>query len=184
MYELAIRHAIRKPLVQICEKDTDLPFDINEQRKQRTIFYTNDMKGAVELKANFEAMVVRALEDIKVDNPIYRAIQNDIIIHSTEIGDPEKYLLKRMDELETNIMRLMKNPIKNPNYNDNIHMIPPKDKNKIIKIILEIINNNDKFSTVEVDNVLRENGISVDGEVLRELIKEALKINREPIKTS
>jgi hypothetical protein len=104
MYELAIRHAVRKPLVQICEKDTDLPFDINEQR---TIFYTNDMKGAVELTATFERMVMQAILDERPDNPIYRAIEAQSILQQSSPSeiDINNYLIERLDSIEKAIQQ-------------------------------------------------------------------------------
>ncbi|TKH90430.1 hypothetical protein FC691_31990, partial [Bacillus cereus] len=69
MYELAIRHAVRKPVIQICQKGTRLPFDITEER---TIFYTNDMAGVIELNTTFKGMVTQAIDDEEPDNPIYR----------------------------------------------------------------------------------------------------------------
>jgi hypothetical protein len=102
MYELAVRHAVRKPLVQICEKGTRLPFDINDER---TIFYTNDMYGLVEIKESFVHMVKEAMGDEEPDNPIYRAAIDTKILKAVEEQDPEKFnILKRMDELESKIL--------------------------------------------------------------------------------
>lgn len=96
MYELAIRHAARKPVVQICEQGTRLPFDIIDER---TIFYTNDMAGVIELKEKFEKMVLESLKDENPDNPIYRVVESNLIQQST-INEPEKYLMHRIDRLE------------------------------------------------------------------------------------
>lgn len=40
MYELAIRHATAKPIIQVCENGTVLPFNI---QNSRTIFYENSI---------------------------------------------------------------------------------------------------------------------------------------------
>lgn len=68
MYEVAVRHAIRKPIVQLCEYGTILPFDITDQR---TIFYKNDMMGIVEIKDKLRNMIKDASKDESPDNPIY-----------------------------------------------------------------------------------------------------------------
>ena len=47
MYELALRHAIGKPVIMIAERGIPLPSDII---MQRTIFYYNDAKGVLELR--------------------------------------------------------------------------------------------------------------------------------------
>ncbi|MCY8824498.1 hypothetical protein [Bacillus atrophaeus] len=101
MYELAVRHAVRKPVVQICEHGTNLPFDITDER---TIFYTNDMTGVLELKKNLLPLVKTALnEEEELDNPIYRAITSSTILKDVQITDSEKYLVERLDLLEERI---------------------------------------------------------------------------------
>lgn len=108
MYELAVRHAIRKPLVQITEKGTKLPFDLNEER---TLFYTNDMKGVVELKNLFQSMVEEALKDESPDNPIYRAVESSMILQKTEPDDVQHYIIKQLEDLNTKVNNVYTNSL-------------------------------------------------------------------------
>ncbi|MBJ7951853.1 MULTISPECIES: hypothetical protein [Bacillus] len=103
MYELAIRHAVRKPVIQICQKGTRLPFDITEER---TIFYTNDMAGVIELNTTFKGMVTQAIDDEEPDNPIYRVIEGNTIMKSIDISDPSRYLLEHLNKLEDQLSDL------------------------------------------------------------------------------
>ncbi|MDJ1474368.1 hypothetical protein QBX67_02725 [Bacillus sp. LS15-K4] len=111
MYELAIRHAARKPVVQICQKGTRLPFDITEER---TIFYNNDMAGVIELNNNFKDMVLEAIGDEEPDNPIYRVVESNSIMKSVDATDPSRYMLNRIDSLENNLSDLI-NTLNNTN---------------------------------------------------------------------
>ncbi|QMV40225.1 hypothetical protein [Cohnella cholangitidis] len=100
MYELAVRHAVRKPVVVICEVGTSLPFDINDER---TIFYTNDMKGVVELQQELKISIQSALEEELSDNPIYRATAELKILKEDTGGENqslEKYLISRLNSIE------------------------------------------------------------------------------------
>lgn len=109
MYELAVRHCSRKPVIQICEDNgTKLPFDIIEER---TIFYKNDMLGTVQLGDNLRRMVPEALSDTKVDNPIYRVIESNIIQNSENIKDSDKYMISRLNDIELSIAKLLRNDI-------------------------------------------------------------------------
>lgn len=115
MYELAIRHAARKPVIQICQQGTSLPFDVIEER---TIFYTNDMAGVLELNEYFRTMVVEALKDEEPDNPIYRVMEDNSIMKSVDENDPSRFLLNRMNSLEDNLANLI-NSLNNDQYQVN-----------------------------------------------------------------
>ncbi len=71
-YELAIRHAARKPVIQLIKHDQEIPFDVNQQN---TIKYELDLPGA---KACIEKIIeqVSAINqhDKEINNPISVAI--------------------------------------------------------------------------------------------------------------
>ncbi|CCF05372.1 hypothetical protein KZA05_14500 [Bacillus amyloliquefaciens] len=98
MYEVAVRHAIRKPIVHVCEHGTKLPFDLGAER---TIFFANDMMGVIEVQGVFKKYVESALEEQDPDNPIYRATSESMILKHVQDQDPDEFLvLKRLSDIE------------------------------------------------------------------------------------
>lgn len=103
MYELAVRHAKRLPVVCLAEDGTDLPFDISDER---TIFYRNDMAGVEALRPDLVAAVQAAGKEKHSDNPIYRAAKSLIIRESTDIEEMDRYILDRLDSIESTLSSL------------------------------------------------------------------------------
>lgn len=101
MYELALRHAARKPVITVAEEGTKLPFDISDER---TLFYINDMAGSETLKPLLRNMIVEAIDDKEPDNPVYRAIKHQVMKELAPEGDFQSYMLDRFDRLE-NVLR-------------------------------------------------------------------------------
>jgi len=110
MYELAVRHCKRLPVIAIAEEGTNLPFDISDER---TIFYRNDMAGAYELSPALDEAIDLALMDKKPDNPVYRVAQSIVIKESTESVTAERYFIDRFDKLETLIMNTPRGETRN-----------------------------------------------------------------------
>jgi len=102
MYELAVRHAARKPVVTIAEVGTALPFDL---RDERTIEYRNDMAGVPELQSALASAALEAVEEAEPDNPVYRAAQTQVMREVAPI-DNQRFLLERMDRLEGMIQQV------------------------------------------------------------------------------
>ncbi|WP_152522793.1 hypothetical protein [Salinisphaera shabanensis] len=97
MYELAVRHAKRKPVICLAEDETVLPFDLAQER---TLFYTNDIAGTSILISALSRMIDRALGEAEHDNPIYRAAEHMIMREVTPPGDTDSYIYQRLDDLE------------------------------------------------------------------------------------
>lgn len=70
-YELAIRHAVRKPVIQIIEKGQRIPFDVSPAR---TIMYGLDLESAANSKGELATQLSRVESARSVDNPVTVAI--------------------------------------------------------------------------------------------------------------
>lgn len=105
MYELAVRHASRLPVVSIAEYGTELPFDIADER---TIFYSNDMIGVEQLKKQLRIAVQDSLNASSHDNPIYRVASQLVLVESPETSDAEKFIIDRLDRLDSSVRAIIK----------------------------------------------------------------------------
>jgi hypothetical protein len=107
MYELAVRHAVRKPLIIMAEKGTKLPFDVVDQR---CVFYDDTLSGVEGAKKSLNDFVSSAIgSDDTISNPIYDSINEaSILKQAVENQSPDVYIIKRIDKLESTISTLLK----------------------------------------------------------------------------
>ena len=103
MYELAVRHCVGLPIVVLAANGTRLPFDISDER---TVFFQNDMYGAVDLIPRLESAIKAALELVEPDNPVYRVTQSRVLRESTEPDDAQSFLIKKLDYIEAFISEI------------------------------------------------------------------------------
>ena len=143
MYELAVRHAKRLPVITLAESSTKLPFDI---ATERTIFYDNDIAGVKLLEDALRKAVKEIEEDKDVDNPIYRVVK-DSIMQNVTTDDTQKYILERINDLASLVNKLnmsnKQNELKNfPFYKSTEEVIVSikamKDHAEVDKIIASI----------------------------------------------
>lgn len=99
MYELAVRHAKRLPVVTLAVEDTTLPFDIVSER---TVFFRNDMEGVEELKPDLREAVKVALRDGPPDNPIYRVAKANVMKEVTA-DSAQAFVLERLEAIEARL---------------------------------------------------------------------------------
>ncbi|NDV42477.1 hypothetical protein [Flagellimonas sediminis] len=118
MYELAVRHAKRLPVVSVVQTGTILPFDI---ATERTIFFNNDMAGVIELKSKLQKMVLEAVQEKEPDNPIYRVVKSQIMqeVVSAKSDDVQSYILNRLEEMSMQMNRIYSR-VREPNVNESL----------------------------------------------------------------
>jgi len=152
MYELAVRHAKRLPVVSLMENSTKLPFDI---MTERTIPYDNDMSGVEELKPKLYNMIVAAVDEKEPDNPIYRVITENVIqTLSLDSGDAQSYVMKRLDQISSQLNTIMQDQ-------NVIHTTATSKKSKWeVKMTIESYPENVSETMREIDQILLGNIIS------------------------
>lgn len=107
MYELAVRHAVRKPVVVIAEQGTNLPFDVYAER---TVFFTEDFFGLEEFKPALRSAAEKAIAESESDNPIYRVAQFKIMKEAShgqalDVVTLLQQMSERIDEISVGVNR-------------------------------------------------------------------------------
>ena len=109
-YELAIRHVIQKPYVQMMKSDQKIPFDINALR---TISFDIDLKSAEKAKKElFDQIESIENSNFNPDNPITSAIHQSsirkILTSRKDIpqDDFSKVVLESVSELRSLVLDL------------------------------------------------------------------------------
>lgn len=108
MYELAIRHAKRKPVVSLAAKGTNLPFDIHAER---TLMYVNDMAGVEDLKPQLVDAIKEAIEEENPNNPVYDAVTDNIMkdFIEREGTEKDKIFFEQLEDIRQEIRDLRNN---------------------------------------------------------------------------
>jgi len=104
MYEVAVRHAARKHIILVAEKNTTLPFDISTQR---TIFYRNDLKGGQELAVALHKTISEIDLAQQPDNPVHGAVASFSMKDLLGGQSLNSLMLTRFDQIESLISRLL-----------------------------------------------------------------------------
>jgi hypothetical protein len=104
MYELAIRHARRKPAVMMAEEGTKLPFDLFAER---TLFFRRDAEGLAELVPKLKRTISGALTETDSDNPIYRVV-TDSIMQEVAKTQTDKHILARLESIHAGLSTVLK----------------------------------------------------------------------------
>lgn len=98
MYELAVRHAVRLPIVTISQNGSKLPFDISDQR---TVFFDNDMAGVPKFTTALRDSIKHSEEQLAPSNPIYR-VADRMLIETSNL----KETFIKIDEILSYIEKL------------------------------------------------------------------------------
>lgn len=106
-YELAIRHMVSKPVVQVIQKGESLPFDITQSR---TIFLDHTDLDSVERCRQEIITQIRELErdPSLIENPVSQAIRIETLSQSSDPKDRhDGEVLARLDRLSAQVEMLL-----------------------------------------------------------------------------
>lgn len=97
-YELAVRHTIGKPVIQLIEEKNDIPFDISNVR---TIFYNLDLDGVERAKSDLKKFIQSAIDNPESDNPVTDILKlsNISTINSEDIS-VDQAIVELADEIK------------------------------------------------------------------------------------
>lgn len=98
MYELAVRHAKRKPVIILAERGTKLPFDIYAER---TLWFDDAIDGVPRLSIEFRKSIIDAMAETELDNPIYKVVQANLFKELKTKTSAEQIIFDRLLSIES-----------------------------------------------------------------------------------
>jgi len=104
-YELAVRHFIGKPIVQIIERTEELPFDVSDVNTIRLDH--QDLDSVHNAKERLKQFILAAEGDKKCVNPVTTALET-LNIQVKEEGNNEKTLIETFSDLTNQIIGELK----------------------------------------------------------------------------
>jgi len=107
-YELAIRHSLRKPYIQIINKGETIPFDISQSR---TIYVDHhDLDDVANCKAEIIRQIRSIQEGSNIDNPITHAIDLQSLVRSDNLLEKSNAeIMSMIQGLNSNLLELKEN---------------------------------------------------------------------------
>ncbi len=102
-YELALRHAFRKPLVQLISSDQRIPFDV---QGTRVVKYGLDLDSASQARNDVSRQIKTALSpDVEVESPVTIAAQIEELTRTTL---PEnQFIIKTLSDQIDNVNKTL-----------------------------------------------------------------------------
>jgi len=105
-YELAIRHVLRRPYVQICDINTTLPFDVKDQRT--IMFDFKDLDSVAEAKVllvNFSNSALNNPDGLMT--PIHEGLVIEGLLNSEKPSDQVLgQLMEKVTDLSNQVIRM------------------------------------------------------------------------------
>lgn len=107
-YELAIRHAVRKPYIQIVKKGEAIPFDISQSR---TIYIDHrDLDDVANCKEEMIRQIKSVQEGPAIDNPITHAIDLQFLTRSDNLLEKSNAdIMSMIQDLNSNLSEFKNN---------------------------------------------------------------------------
>ncbi|MEM8557318.1 MAG: hypothetical protein AAGG50_05785 [Bacteroidota bacterium] len=118
MYELALRHAARLPVVSVASRATQLPFDV---AGERTLFFDDDLAGGEELKPQLRRAVRESLAEEEPDNPVYRVAESKVVreVVARDDNPAINYIIERLDVIDQHLVRRSSNVTNKSSWDSN-----------------------------------------------------------------
>jgi hypothetical protein len=178
-YELALRHAFRKPVIQLIEEGQKLPFDV---MGIRTLVYNlKEPKAFRDLEKDLkEAISTCLMEGGKIESPVTIAAKIEDLIKS-EQSENSALFQTLIDQIEVANRKLSNMESQVCKIDDYKETIPPMIKDKIERILADYTNEISLLKSVKFAGVTgvfkrRENAIKAFARALDEENKEIMII--------
>ena len=197
-YELAIRHAIKKPYIQMVRHGQNIPFDITGLR---TIFFEIDLESANNAKKElFNQVESIETGQFNTNNPITSAIHQSSIqkmltnIEDIKSDNVSKIVIESVSELSSIVMDLRADIHTLKSSKGKTEINATQDQNMIYKLDLEIfdiqgrINKLDTIISKKIDpnnltKIIKKNDALIEIKNLNNLLSNLMRKRDELLKS-